>query len=170
MASLPDPSHERPSTYVVQDRSNPEELWRLQLQDRMVTLALGGVLPEQPEPGRFSHVLDMACGTGGWLIELAKTAPTVSQLVGVDISRRVLEVACAEATAQQVQDRVTFHLMDALSILTFSDNVFDLTNLRFATSFLRTWEVAPGGARTQAGDAAGRGHPAHGSRSAGPEQ
>lgn len=30
--------------------------------------------------------------------------------------------------------------MDALSVLAFSDNTFDLTNLRFATSFLRTWE------------------------------
>ena len=32
---------ERPSTYVVQDRSNEEELLRLTLQDRMATTAMG---------------------------------------------------------------------------------------------------------------------------------
>lgn len=31
----------------------------------------GGVLPEQENPGIFSRVLDIACGPGGWLLELA---------------------------------------------------------------------------------------------------
>jgi ubiquinone/menaquinone biosynthesis C-methylase UbiE len=112
----------------------------LQLQDHLITLTLGGVLPEQPDPTRFHRVLDMACGTGGWLIELAQTFPTISQLVGVDISRRVIDAARVEAEARQVQDRVEFRLMDALSLFEFSNGLFDLTNLRFATSFLRTWE------------------------------
>ncbi len=140
MAISPDPSQERPSTYVVQDRSNPEELRRLQLQDHMITVALGGVLLEQPDPTRFHHVLDMACGAGGWLIELAQTAPSISQLVGVDISRRMIEAARIEAEAQQVSDRVQFRLMDALRLFEFSGDLFDLTNMRFALSFLRTWE------------------------------
>jgi ubiquinone/menaquinone biosynthesis C-methylase UbiE len=140
MTIPPDRPQEWPSTYVVQDRSNQEELQRLQLQDRLITVALGGVLPEQPDPRRFHRVLDMACGTGGWLIELAKTFPTISQLVGVDISRRMIDAARAEAEAQQVQDRVEFRIMDALSLFAFSKNLFDLANLRFAVSFLRTWE------------------------------
>jgi SAM-dependent methyltransferase len=146
MAIPPDPYQERPSTYVVQDRSNLEELRRLQLQEHLITVALGGVLPEQPDPTRFHHVLDMACGAGGWLIELAKTAPTISHPVGVDISIRMIEAARAEAEAQQVQDRVEFRLMDALRLFELSGDVFDLTNLRFALSFLRTWEWPPGAA------------------------
>jgi ubiquinone/menaquinone biosynthesis C-methylase UbiE len=140
MAIPPEPYQERPSTYVVQDHSNQEELQRLQLQEHLVTVALGGVLPEQPDPTRFHSVLDMACGTGGWLIELAKTFPTISQLVGVDISKRMIDAACAEAEAQQVHDHVEFRLMDALRLFEFSENRFDLANLRFAVSFLRTWE------------------------------
>jgi ubiquinone/menaquinone biosynthesis C-methylase UbiE len=140
MAISPEPYPERPSTYVVQDRSNLEELRRLQVQEHLVTVALGGVLPEQSDPARFQHVLDVACGAGGWLIELAKTTPTISQLIGVDISRRMIEVARAEAEAQQVQERVGFRLMDALRVFEFSADAFDLTNMRFALSFLRTWE------------------------------
>ncbi len=131
---------ERPSTYVVQNRSNQEELRRLQLQDRLITSSLGGILPEHAEPLHFDSVLDVACGTGGWLIDLAKTYPTISQLAGVDISRRMIETAREEAEAQHVQDRVTFHVMDVLDALEWPENSFDLTNLRLAVSFLRTWE------------------------------
>ena len=140
MTISPEPYQERPSTYVVQDRSNLEELRRLQVQEHLITVALGGVLPEQSDPARFQHVLDVACGAGGWLIELAKTAPTISQLIGVDISKRMIEAARAEAEAQQVQERVEFRLMDALRLFEFSADVFDLANMRFALSFLRTWE------------------------------
>src|SRR5438874_11756870 len=80
------PNREHPSTYIVQDRSNQEELERLQLQDHLLTTAMGGVLAEQPDTATFQRVLDVGCGTGGWLIEVAKTHPTIMLAVGVDIS------------------------------------------------------------------------------------
>lgn len=138
---IPPRSHqERPSTYVVQDLSGQEELQRLQLQDHLITAALGGVLPEQPDPTSFHTVLDVACGTGGWLIELAKTYQTISHLIGVDISKLMIDTARTEAQAQQVQNRVIFRVMDALYLFELMENSVDLTNLRFAISFLRTWE------------------------------
>src|SRR5689334_19537029 len=63
---------ELPSTYIVQDRSNREELIRLDEQDRLITSVMGVFLPEQEDPGSFQRVLDVGCGTGGWLINLAK--------------------------------------------------------------------------------------------------
>lgn len=110
-------SQEHPGTSFVQDRDNQEELARLRLQDQMMTRAMGGVLPEQPDPTRFSRVLDVGCGTGSWLIELARVVPTCSLLVGVDVSRPFVQDARAQAEATHVSDRVEFQVMDALRML-----------------------------------------------------
>jgi len=48
---------------------------------------MSGVLPEQPGPTHFERVLDVGCGTGGWLIELAKTSLNTSLLIGGDVSQ-----------------------------------------------------------------------------------
>src|SRR5579883_1503959 len=93
---------EHPSTYVVQDRSNREELARLQLQDDLMTQGMGGVLPEQPDPASLRRVLDVGCGTGGWLIETARSYPTITRLVGVDVNIKLLDFARAQAVEQQV--------------------------------------------------------------------
>ena len=86
MPTSPEPKREQPSTYFVQDRANQEELKRLQIVDHITTAGMGGVLSEQPDPTAFQRVLDVGCGTGGWLIELAQTTPTCTTLRGVDVS------------------------------------------------------------------------------------
>ena len=137
------PSHSRrehSSTYVVQDLSSEEELTRLRIQEEIATASMGGVLPEQPDPASFQRVLDVGCGTGGWLIETAKTYPTISLLIGVDISSKMLEYAKAQAEAEQVSDRVQFAVMDALRMLEFPRHYFDLVNQRFGVGYLRTWD------------------------------
>lgn len=135
-----DPHPHQRGTYFVEDRSNHVEMIRLQIQDQMITDGMGGVLPEQPNPARFQRVLDIGCGTGGWLIETAKTYPTIKLLSGVDISGNAIQYAREQAMIHQVADRVEFHLMDALRMLEFPRHFFDLVNLRYGVSWLRTWE------------------------------
>jgi ubiquinone/menaquinone biosynthesis C-methylase UbiE len=135
-----EPLREHPSTYFVQDRSNIDETTRLRVQDQMLTTMMGGVLSEQSDPGRFQSVLDVGCGTGGWLIEAAKTYPHIKRLVGVDISDKMLAYARAQAEEQGVSDRVEFQAMDALRMLEFPENSFDLVNQRYALSWLRKWD------------------------------
>ena len=135
---MSEPHQDNASTYAVQDRSSQAELERLLIHNRMYTSAMGGVLPEQPDPTRFQRVLDIGCGPGGWLLDVAKTYPTMSLLVGVDISDRMLNHARAQAKALQVDDHVEFHNMNALRPLNFPDEHFDLINQRFATGWLRT--------------------------------
>ena len=127
-------------TYVVYERFSQAELDRLLIHDWMYTTAMGGVLSEQPNLTRFQRVLDIGCGPGGWLLEVAKTYPTLSLLVGVDINDTMLNYARAQAKALRVDDHVEFHNVDALGPLSFADEHFDLINERFGMSWLRTWE------------------------------
>ena len=56
---MPNPSEqtrEQASTYFVQDRSNLEEMARLDAQDQMLNAGMGGVLPE----------LDVGQVAGSW--------------------------------------------------------------------------------------------------------
>src|SRR5436853_5817963 len=95
--------NETPSTYMVQDRKDQRELTRLMIQDHIITVSIGGVLPEQVDPTAFHRVLDVGCGTGGWLIEAARTYPTMS-LIGIDISQRIIKYARDQAQAHHVDD------------------------------------------------------------------
>jgi len=135
-----EPKREQPNTYFVEDRGSQEELNRLQVQDHLYTASMGGVLPEQPDPTSFQRVLDVGCGTGDWLIELAQTNPACTLLVGVDASLTFVEYARARANSAQVSDRVEFHVMDALRMLEFPNHFFNLVNHRLASSWLRTWD------------------------------
>jgi ubiquinone/menaquinone biosynthesis C-methylase UbiE len=131
---------EHSGTYFVESRSNQEELTRLQIQDQMITSSMGGVLPEQPDPTIFQRVLDVGCGAGNWLIEVALAYPEVKQLVGVDVSSTMIAYARQQAQEQQVSNRVEFHVMDALLMLEFPSHSFDLVNLRYGMSWVRTWD------------------------------
>jgi len=133
------PKYEYSNTYFVQDRQNEKELTRLAIQDHMLTAAMGGILPEQPAANAIQRVLDIGCGTGGWAIEAAQAYPTMS-LAGIDISSRMIEYARQQAKTHQVAERVEFRVMDALLILEFPPDYFDLVNMRLGVSFLRTWE------------------------------
>ncbi len=140
MSSNPDELRRQiPSTYFMKDRASQDEMTRLDIQNELITDGMGGVLPEQPDPTRFKRILDIACGTGGWLIQAAKAYPSMTRLVGIDVNAHLIEHARARAQAEQVSDRVEFQVMDALLILEFPRGYFDLVNVRSATSFMRTW-------------------------------
>lgn len=131
---------EHAGTYFISERFGKEERNRLALQDQMTTAAMGGVLTEHPGPRGIQRVLDVGCGTGGWLIDVAKAYPTIALLIGVDINSKMVEHSRAQAVAQHVDDRVEFHVMDALRILEFPNAFFDLVNQRLGMAYLRTWD------------------------------
>jgi len=138
-ANPDDPRQQIESTYFA-DHESREEMTRLTIQDQFVTKGLGGVLPEQPDPQHFRSVLDVGCGTGGWLIEMGKAYPDMAKLVGIDVSARMIEYARAQAKTEQVDNRVEFETMNALLTLEFPDGFFDLVNMRFAVGFMPTWQ------------------------------
>ncbi len=131
---------EHPSTYFVQDRSNKDERHRILIQERMLTEGMGGVLPEQADTTTFRRILDIGCGTGGWLIDVAKELPSATHLAGVDISGSMVEFAREQAKMAEVDERVEFHVMDVLRMIEYPANAFDLVNQRLNFSYLRTWD------------------------------
>jgi len=139
MSTPQKPQQEHPSTYAVQDYYE-EELKRLRMQDEAVTFTMGGLLPEQEHPEHLRSVLDVACGNGGWLIGMAKSYPDIVQLIGGDINNHMLNSGREQASKEQVEKRVEFHQMDALRMLEFPTDYFDLVNQRFGMSYLRTWD------------------------------
>ena len=133
---------EWPGTYYVQakrKKEKKEEIARIELEGQLSDATMKGPLAEQLDPTIFHQVLDVACGTGGWVIEAALAYPQM-RLIGIDINRPLVEAACVQAEARQLTERVSFQVMDALAPLEFPNESFDLVNMRVASSFLRTWE------------------------------
>ena len=126
------------NTYI-NERQKKSELRRLTIQSHMITAAMGGVLPEQDDSTIFRRVLEIGCGAGGWVLDAAQTYPEM-HLVGIDINPLMVDYCRTEAKTQGLENRLEFHVMDALKKLEFPDNSFDLVNLRFGVSFVRTWE------------------------------
>lgn len=118
------------------DAENAAEMARLIIQDRLLTQAMGGVVPEPIDLSHVYHALDIGCGPGGWLLDLGTQYPHI-QGVGIDISHLMTQYAASLATSQDLAN-VQFQVMDATQPLHFADNTFDLVNGRILMGFLTT--------------------------------
>src|SRR5579885_299033 len=100
-----------PSTHYVIDAENAAEMARLMVQDRLVTTAMGGPFAEQHDLSSVHQVLDIGCGPGGWLLDVASHYPHI-QGVGIDISQLMIAYATSLVHARSLPN-VTFRVMDA---------------------------------------------------------
>jgi ubiquinone/menaquinone biosynthesis C-methylase UbiE len=123
---------------------NPEEeaeMTRLILQDDLVTEGMGGLFSEynQQLPPTLSRILDVGCGPGGWALNVAFAYPD-TEVLGIDVSERMISYAMARAVTQKRQN-VSFEEANVLQPLAFADASFDLVNMRFMVAALKrtTW-------------------------------
>ena len=130
---MPTDQPKNESTYVV-DAENAAEMARLMHLDRLITKGMGGLFPEQLEVSSIHKILDIACGPGGWALDVTHKYPQI-QLIGIDISQLMVEYARAQAKVQWL-DNASFRVMDARKPLDFPDNSFDLVNARFIAAFM----------------------------------
>lgn len=128
-----DPQSE--NSYII-DPESPAEMARLIRFDQITTKAMGGPLAEQPAStiASLQNVLDIGCGPGGWVLDVAYALPKV-EVAGVDISKTMIAYAHARARSQGLNN-ATFQVMDVKQTLEFSDNSFDLVNARFLVNVL----------------------------------
>ena len=121
------------NTYFI-DAENAAEMARLTSQDRLLTKTMGGLFQPEIDLSHVHDILDIACGPGGWVLDVATAYPE-KQVTGIDISRLMIEYAKAQAREKSLVN-VHFQVMDALKPLDFPDNSFDLVNARFITGFM----------------------------------
>ncbi len=122
----------------VNDPESGAEMARLLDQDRTLTACMGGLLPELSdiEQSAVDEVLDIGCGPGGWVQEMAFAYPQM-HVTGIDISQAMVEYAQAQARIQHLGN-AHFEVMDARQPLAFPDASFDLINARTIAGFMLT--------------------------------
>lgn len=124
--------HEQKNTYFI-NQERIEEMHRLAKQDRLLTQV--SFFPEPIEIDPLHTVLDIACGSGGWALELAHRYPQM-KVVGIDTSERMIDFDQVQAEVKGLKN-VTFQIMDALKPLDFPDQSFDAINARLLFGFMK---------------------------------
>jgi ubiquinone/menaquinone biosynthesis C-methylase UbiE len=124
------------STYII-DAANRLEYVRLADLDQLFTAETGGLFPEQANPNLpgVKRILDVACGTGSWVLNVAFAYPRI-EVVGIDVDQDMVEYARTRAQVQRLDDMASFRVMDIRQPLNFPDHHFDLVNARFLAGVL----------------------------------
>jgi ubiquinone/menaquinone biosynthesis C-methylase UbiE len=129
----PSDASQHQSNFVIEE-SGTEIAWLLN-SDVIVTAGMGGLFSERGNDLSGIHdILDIACGPGGWDLEVARAYPDI-QVTGVDISEPMINYARAHAQARGL-DNAHFRVMNALEPLDFRDASFDLVNARTIVGFM----------------------------------
>jgi|SRR5579883_451797 ubiquinone/menaquinone biosynthesis C-methylase UbiE len=129
------PEQNKSSNEYVLGAENATEMARIIDQDRLTTEAMGGLFPERRDQlESINTVLDIACGPGGWVIDVATQYPHVD-ITGIDISNIMIQYANSFAQLRNLSN-AHFRVMNALQPLEFADESFDLVNARFLLGFM----------------------------------
>ena len=123
------------NTYLL-DAESALEMARLLDQDRVITKGMGGVFSEREDTdfADVRRVLDIACGPGGWVHEVAQRYPHI-KVTGIDISNKAINYAKAHAQVRKLEN-AHFAVMNALKPLEFDDDTFDIVNMRTVVGFI----------------------------------
>jgi ubiquinone/menaquinone biosynthesis C-methylase UbiE len=123
----------REDTYII-DPESGTEMVRLTKQHRIVTRNMGGLFPQEVGLSAVQRVLDLACGPGGWVLDVAFAYPKI-EIVGVDISQAMTSYARAQMQVQGLHN-AAFKTMNILKPLEFDDDSLDFVNARMLAGVL----------------------------------
>ncbi|HKF38253.1 MAG TPA: methyltransferase domain-containing protein [Ktedonobacteraceae bacterium] len=121
------------STFLI-DPENGAEMVRLSNLHRLLTQYMDGLFPQDINTAPLQRVLDLACGPGDWVQDVAFERQDID-IFGIDSSRSLITHASAMAGVQGL-DNASFEVMDIRKQLDFDDNSFDFIQARLLTSIL----------------------------------
>jgi ubiquinone/menaquinone biosynthesis C-methylase UbiE len=113
--------------FVADPESGETMTWLLNF-DKIINKGMGGTLAERPDLSGMNDILDLACGPGGWVLEVAREHQDI-EVTGVDISASMIRFAQAQAISRGYGN-ARFEVMDIKQPLVFEDASFDLVNER----------------------------------------
>jgi ubiquinone/menaquinone biosynthesis C-methylase UbiE len=106
---------------------------RLDLQHHLLKLAIGRNYYARIRQPRA--ILDIACGTGIWGIEMAEEFKH-AQVTGFDIDRTSFETSAQKRSLVGIPPNFRFFEHDVMTGVPFDAGTFDFTHLRFVGSFV----------------------------------
>lgn len=127
------PLSSRPENRYFIDAESSAELARLMDQDRLINRYMQRWIMRE-DTTDIHDILDIACGPGGWVLDVATAYPQ-AQVTGIEISEPMVDYACAQATMRGLGN-AHYTVMNVLEPLTFPDNSFDLINARLIFGFM----------------------------------
>src|SRR6266700_3093708 len=124
-----DPQSILPASSLTTAAEHGQEVERLLGQQRLLSELIGGTLPPSVNMPQEGWVLDVGCGAGTWVHEMARRYPSL-QIVGID----------SNASSIQQARQLTRNLPNVLFLLQdmhhlegeiFTPDTFGLIHLRF---------------------------------------
>lgn len=122
-------SSETPSTLV---DNNVTEMARLIDLHSILARTREVLFPGHNDATNIHYVLDIACGPGGWTLDVAFEYPKV-EVIGVDSNPAMIKYASALAHSQGLQN-AHFRTMNVSKQLDFPDDTFDIVNAHCLSS------------------------------------
>ena len=104
----------------------------LRFQHRLFHRELGTLFPSTLPLCSISHVLDLSCGPGAWLLEVVQAYPHIHG-VGVDQKPELVQSAREDA---HLVDATTasFHVVERYEQLPYADNSFDFVHVQCSSA------------------------------------
>jgi len=128
------------NTYIF-DPESANELARLITQSHFFIEMCGGPLAGIEERPNIRTILDLGCGPGGWVLDVAFARPK-SEVAGIDISKAMVDYANARALSQQLTN-ASFGVMNITEPLDFSDETFDYVHMTLLFAVLKRHQWLP---------------------------
>lgn len=121
------------NSYFIDNPERLEEMVRLSKQAALFNRLLGPLLP-RVNSGQVLTVLDIACGPGTWVLDVATAYPHI-EVTGFDLSHRMIEYAQNRAEAEGLTN-AHFFVGDATKQFPLHGESFDVVNARTILGFM----------------------------------
>jgi ubiquinone/menaquinone biosynthesis C-methylase UbiE len=112
-----------------------ESIINAQLHQQILLVQEGRLCPDIIPVNRMKSVLDLGCGAGEWIFDLARRYPQLQHIYGIDTNEAALNQAKARRNLAGLR-QVELRKIDLLEPLLIPDHYLDLVHMRHCAGFI----------------------------------